>query len=607
MNRRELEDAIRSEVAHWPGVTVDFMDGGKHPKAKFKFGEMVLSRPYSGSPSDSAFGVHACLGDMRRVMKQLGASRDKPEPSKDEDEAPYRKPNKGAAARPDPVARQPVRHNPGLTDQLAPILARREFDHRLTQFTDAVLGRSQPASADVARAEKVLGVAIEDSVPVSKDSHAVTVVLGGPVGVSDEPAGKLLRQLVDRGFDLHMQVPFTRAEVIGTASTMIVDGIYFGLPDEVYHNVPRLGATSLIKLNSSPGDFWNGSWLDPDRKDEADEDEVKAWKVTGRAYHCARLEPDQFEVRYCRKPAKADYAEQAAQYGACWNGTDIGNALADLGATKKSAGESVADQGQRLEDMGYEGVIWPLVQARAEREQGERIALDAKVWDQIARDMERLRGSKEIASKFTDKGASEVSVFWTDENNIQRKARFDRLEPDYWLDFKTFDNSRGKRLEQAINDAIRYNRYYVTAASYREGYIAIRQLQVIGTANEVEQHLIARIQISPKDPRMWFVFQQKSGVPNLLGREFVFHDVPQSIETDWDTGADDAAVAAGHAATERPTQIYAKGRTEVDYAKRLFALYSGVYRPGEPWAPLEPMARISDMDFSPGWLEGRYE
>jgi hypothetical protein len=562
VNKRDLEEALRKEIESWPGVELEFVNGtkGGHPKAKYKFGEMVLSRPYASTPGDSAHGIHRMLGEHRRVLKQLGAKRDKPEPSRDEDEAPYRKPNNGAVERPHPIEGEKARPKPTLAEQLV--------DAGVASPTDV-----QPILAD-------------------------------PEEVTDEPAERLLKELQDRGFALEIVGPVTRAGVIVTAAQMIEDGIYFGLPMDVYRNVPRLGAGSLVDLNKSAGDFWARSWLNPDRS-PADEEE-KAWQVTGTAYHCARLEPDKFAERYCRKPCKADYAEQA-EHGACWNGTEIGEALADLGCTKKASGESVADQGERLEAEGYEGVIWPLIEARFKAQQGDKIALEAKVWDEIERDMERLRGSRDIASKFTEAGASEVSVFWTDENNIQRKARFDRLEPDYWLDFKTFDNKMGKRLDQAINDAIRYNRYYVTAASYREAYVALRELPVHGVATEAEQYLMARIKMSPNEPRMWFVFQQKSGVPNLLAREFVFFDVPSAIENSWDTGADEEAVAAGHAATRRPTLIYSKGMAEIDYAKRLFAKYAQVYAPGEPWAPLDPVARISDMDFSPGWLEGRYD
>ena len=97
MNKRDMEDALRREVEQWPGVEVEFAEptGKGHPKAKYSFGGKMLSHPYASSPSDSAFGVRAMLGDHRRVLKKLGAERAKPEPSKEEDEAPYRKSTTG--------------------------------------------------------------------------------------------------------------------------------------------------------------------------------------------------------------------------------------------------------------------------------------------------------------------------------------------------------------------------------------------------------------------------------------------------------------------------------------------------------------------------------
>lgn len=568
MNKAELEKAIEREIEEWPGVTVAFVGGGKHPKLKLSYLGNMLARPYPGTPSDSMFGIHSTLGDVRRLCKQLGAKRSKPEPSREEDEAPYRKPNDGADKRPNPVEGEPAAVKPTVAEQLVE------------------KGLATPAQAEAASQPAV----------------------AEPVGVSDEPVDRLVLQLRDRGFDIQQVGPVSRASMIMTAVGMIEDGIYFALPMEVYRNVPRLGAGSLVDLNKSPGDFWAGSWLDPDRKEEKDE-EQKKWQIVGSAYHCARLEPDEFEKRYCRKPCKADFAEQAAAHGACWNGTEVGEQLAELGETKKRAGEAVGDQALRLEGTGYAGVIWPLVDSRFQAQLGDRTPLDADVWDEIARDMERLRSCRAIASKFTDAGASEVSVFWVDENNIARKARFDRLEFDHWLDFKTFANSQGKRLEQAINDAIRFNRYYITAASYYDAAEAVRTagLQIRGVATEAERDLIARIQIKPEHLDCWFIFQQKSGVPNLLARRFRFFDVPQSIEDSWDTGASDEAKARGHEATRRPTQIYQKGRTEIDYAKRLFALYSEVYQPGEPWAPIDQEGDVSDLDFNPNWLEGRYD
>ena len=597
MNKRDLEEAIRKEVEHWPGVEVEFKDAtkGGHPKAKYTFDGKILQRPYASTPSDSAFGVHRMLGDHRRILKQLGATRDKPEPTKDEDEAPYRKPNDGAAKRPDPVKGEKAKPKTDVADKLVEAGAATDEQRKAIQAEASAATYEKRKAVEEARATGAL---------LAKD---LSRALGTATGVSDAPAERLLKQLRDRGCIIETNGTVSRSWVVSVAASMIEDGIYFGLPMEIYRNVPRLGAGSLIKLNQSPGDFWCGSWLDPDRKDEADE-EKKAWQVVGEAYHCARLEPDEFEKRFCRKPSKADFAEQASEHGACWNGTEIGRQLGELGETKKRAEESVAEQAQRLEDAGYSGVIWPLEEARFQEKLGDRTPLDAKVWDEIVRDMDRLRGSKEIAAKLQD-GAAEVSVFWTDENNIQRKARFDWLAREHWVDFKTFDNSQGRRLEQAISNAIRFNRYYITAASYFDAAEMVRTggLEIVGEATDFERELIAHLQIRPEHLECWFVFQQKSGVPNLLARRFPFFDVPSAIENSWDTGADEEAQARGHEATRRPTLLYQKGRAEIGYAKKLFATYSQVYQPGEPWAPLDPVGTISELDFAPAWLEGRYE
>src|SRR3546814_13994804 len=76
----------------------------------------------------------------------------------------------------------------------------------------------------------------------------------------------------------------------------IVDGIYFGLPADVYHAVERLSSSGIQKICVSPATFWRGSWFDPDRP-EPDADET-IWQILGRAYHTARLEPHLFESLY---------------------------------------------------------------------------------------------------------------------------------------------------------------------------------------------------------------------------------------------------------------------------------------------------------------------
>lgn len=562
MKRSNYEEAIRKEVEHWQGVTVEFGEGGKHPKAKFTFdpgnGEppLKLSRPFAGTPSDAAFGIHAMLGDMRRAMKQLGATRAKPEPSKDEDEAPYRKPIGNPTTPADLVERDP-----------GPV--KEDMGEKMVKA-----GSATPEQAQAARES----VQASGSVETYQKAALVGALADELEGMTDEEAEAAVAAL--------------RAEI-----DAIVDGVYFGLPDVVYHAVPRLSASGLQKLCISAGTFWKGSWLDPDRP-ELDEEQTKA-QLLGKAYHCARLEPDRFHATYVRKISKADFPAR----GLLTSDAAVKAALKDAGEQQTVTGESTEERCERLIDAGYQGTILPLELARWERTVKGRIPIEAKHFDQIATDMERIRGSGEIAQKLTG-GAAEVSVFWTDQHGIKMKARFDYLTPAWWDEFKTFDNSRGKTLAQALSDAVRYNRYYVQAGTYRDASEAVRTggLQIIGEATDDQRALIAAIQIMSDPLDCWFIFQEKGGIPNLLARRFHF-DYPVTFG---DVETPEMGEAAGREGVRRNTQLYAKALWEIDEAKRLFVLYAEVYEPGTPWFPIEPSGSFDDSDFNQHWLEARY-
>jgi hypothetical protein len=571
MNKREIELAIRDEVAEWPGVSVEFEHGGKHPQAKLMFGDLMLRRAFGGNQDRTPF-PHKTLADMRRVMIQLGAKRAAPEPSKEETERRYHKPNvEGVAKRPDPVARERAPVEPSIADQLVEA------------------GVATPDQREEAKAADPPRTLFERMADAQRQGRE------GDPGRDDElPADQAEADEAER-----------RRQEIEAAAKAIVDGVYFDLPEEIYHRVEALGGGAICDIMVSPGTFWAGSWLDPDRP-PPDEDATKA-QLIGRAYHVARLEPHRFALAYARHPAKADYPQCKI-----WNSTQVGEALAGLGETKKRAGESGADQAERLEDCGFDGPIWPLIKARFLAEIAQRdprpIPLEAQVWDEIERDAHRLRAVPEIA-ELLDSGASEVSAFWTDAQGIRCKARFDKLAPDHWADLKTYQNSNRKALAQAIADAIRYNRYYIVACHYREAAEAIRAggLQIVGEARDRERALIAAIQMKPSELACWFVFQEKGGVPNLLAKRFRFRAVDITREHEIKALMADGTEAERQMARqvlEAPTQIARKGQYEIERAKAIFAHYRQVYPPGEPWAPIDPIGEIGDLDFNQHWLEG---
>ncbi len=386
------------------------------------------------------------------------------------------------------------------------------------------------------------------------------------------------------------------------AADALQDGIHFGLPMELYRRIRALGSGSLADIAISPATFWARSWLNPDK---ADEEESSA-QVLGSAYHCARLEPDYFFDRYARELDKEEELAALGEDGeACFTGTDMSAALAELGQAKTKAGEGVLGQARRLRDAGFAGMIWPLRMEEWENDRGGRIPLRPQDWEAIQLDMERLRSNPEIAELLTG-GAAEVTIIWTDKHGLRCKCRPDYLKAASWVDFKTFANSQGKRLEQCLADAFRYNRYHMQWGHYFDGMEAIREggLQIQGEASDAERKLIASIQIRPEELECTYLFQEKGGIPNLLARRLEAFDVPLQTRIN-DAGASEAQIAAAHRATRTRTPLFIRAQADLERSKRDFHLYSQVYEPGRPWAPIEPMGTFSNMDFNSYWLEGK--
>lgn len=375
----------------------------------------------------------------------------------------------------------------------------------------------------------------------------------------------------------------------------MIDGIYFNLPEGQYHAERRLSSSGIQKLLISPATFWQGSWFNPEQPDQ--DEEITKEQILGRAYHVALLEPDRFNQLYAPQLEKADAGEGV------FNGTEIGERLAELGEAKKKAGESVMEQALRLRAAGYDKFIWPLMRAEWKGGLAGRIPLPRKSWNNILIDMGRIRQSP-IISDLLSGGAAEISVFWHDKHGLPLKARFDYLRPTDFSDLKTFDNGRGKMLDQALADAFRFNRYYIQAALYWEASEIIRSgvLDIIGEASNDERELISQISARPAALDAYFIFQEKGGIPNLLARKIRLFDVPTSTMIN-EAGASDGAIARVREATKRPTALMLKAQFEIAKAKRDFVNYQEVYPAGEAWLPLQPLGELSDEDFSPHWLE----
>lgn len=374
------------------------------------------------------------------------------------------------------------------------------------------------------------------------------------------------------------------------------NGIYFGMPFEEYDEIERLSKSRIKMILVSPADFWADSWLNPTpvRLTPEQEKRRKIALLLGKAYHCARLEPDAFHERYVRELSQADFADRE---GFLSTATAIEAVLFERGQPKKTKDDDgVLGQAKRLAALGYEGPIWHILQAEWEAEQHGRIAIPAEAFDQIVIDMERIAAVPDVHDALS-RGAPEVVILYDcPDTGLPMKARLDWLRGDGFVEFKSFANPNGKALEQCLLDAIKFNGYYIDVAAYHEAVEQIRLGHLLpqGEYSDADAEIIAEItgRAIPLGHRI--IFQQKGGVPNVLSRSLRLFEINAEKLVAADEGR--------HIETP-PTMLMMKARAEIKRAKRTFIGYSEIYERGEPWLPFEPHRDISDLDFHPSWLE----
>jgi len=248
-------------------------------------------------------------------------------------------------------------------------------------------------------------------------------------------------------------------EVAENREQVFADGVYFNLPEDAYHNDPALGSTSLKKLASNPCSYWYASPLNPTRKDDDDTPS----KFFGRAMHKCVLEG--------REAFEASYAPT----------TEPGN-------TREGKAQRTF-----IESSG-------------------RIPIKFDDYERILLANATVRANPHLADAFTN-GTPEVSVFWTGQNGIRKKARIDYLRIKASVDLKTAANEKDVDFKIACRNAIANFRYDIQTEHYNDGRQALRQFVREGRVfGDHDQEWLARV----AEQDAWtspIVFLQSKGAP----------------------------------------------------------------------------------------------
>lgn len=87
------------------------------------------------------------------------------------------------------------------------------------------------------------------------------------------------------------------AEAVKTQPKGLELGIYFGLPENVYHNDPALSYSGMKLLNQSYLEYWDHTYNPKRKRHERTEEQTQ-----GARLHKLLLEPDTFRDQYCVVP-----------------------------------------------------------------------------------------------------------------------------------------------------------------------------------------------------------------------------------------------------------------------------------------------------------------
>lgn len=270
--------------------------------------------------------------------------------------------------------------------------------------------------------------------------------------------------------------------------------VVFGMSEDEYHNHPSLGSSGVRDLLISPLTFWSKSRLNPDREEE--ETEAKEY---GKAYHKLILEGrEAFEAAYAPLLDVADYPGHLKGGGA------LKAHCEKLGLPKHG---KLSDMATRIRNVDKEVLLYEELLFEHEEKYPDHIFLTKKSFRRLNLAYQALTAS-DAAGLLTD-GHPEVSIFWQDEaTGIQCKGRLDYLKPNHIMDPKSFSNSQGLPVLDAVGKSFTNYKYLIQSRMYIEGLETI--LKCIDDA---------RLGAKATPVKFTFIHQESGDAPNVVPRD----------------------------------------------------------------------------------------
>lgn len=214
------------------------------------------------------------------------------------------------------------------------------------------------------------------------------------------------------------------------------NGIYFNMPDEEYHSIERLSSSGMRDILESPTKFWFNSRFNPlfeEKKSEAMD--------AGTMFHAYILEGEQaFNEKYVVMPSEIEAMNKNSSSFKLWKAAQ----------TKKIISwQKYFEMKKIVRYLEQEGQI--------------------------------------LSTSFMKEGMPEVSIFWTDERGIDRKARIDRLRISSFVDLKTYSTDKVGDLESYISKYFFTYKVFLQMVNYRQALFAAKEFEKGQVSGNKEQ------------------------------------------------------------------------------------------------------------------------
>lgn len=233
----------------------------------------------------------------------------------------------------------------------------------------------------------------------------------------------------------------------------VVSEIVKTLPFEEYSAHPGLSYSGMKDLAVSPLRYWH-KWINPERQPEEPTPEMKL----GTALHCAVLERNTFEDRYCSEVVVSDYPECLITMD------DMRSWMLDRGVTPK--GKHKADLISQVQTIDPGMAIFDVIKQNHLAENDGKTILRRDDWERVTGMAKALLDEPRV-QELLSSGDPEVSWFSIDqESGVHLKARMDWVATSHTADLKTFTQKRGKSIDKSVADAILYEGYNRQATFY---------------------------------------------------------------------------------------------------------------------------------------------